>query len=290
VRTGLKAFTLIELSIVLVIIGLLVGAVLIGTSLITTAKTRQGIAQTAEIKTAIGAFRDKYLCLPGDCANMTNFFTSASQPEKVTNGNGNGIIDAVDVGNLNGWGTAEVYYVFDHLAAAGLINFNQYDETASSVVESGTGYPEAKFEASGTAKVNNPGVARASNRPGILIGYQVGIGYIPARHVVAVGFCRFREWGGGYIAGECALNPWEAFSVDDKIDDGVPTTGQIVVVPTGFYMTPGNGFGSGPPQCSTMTFDSTTGLTTSAGVYRNEKATPITTYERTCLLEMALGL
>lgn len=70
-RTG---FTLIELSIVLVIIGLLVGGVLVGRDLIRAAEIRSTIGDLEKLKTAINTFRVKYNCLPGDCPNATSFF------------------------------------------------------------------------------------------------------------------------------------------------------------------------------------------------------------------------
>jgi prepilin-type N-terminal cleavage/methylation domain-containing protein len=65
-RPGTAAFTLIEMSIVLVIIGLIVGGVLVGQSLISAAAVRAQISQIERYQTAVNAFRDKYSGLPGD--------------------------------------------------------------------------------------------------------------------------------------------------------------------------------------------------------------------------------
>ena len=59
-------FTLIELSVVLVIIGLIVGSVLVGQSLISAAGVRATIAQIEKYNTAANTFREKYGYLPGD--------------------------------------------------------------------------------------------------------------------------------------------------------------------------------------------------------------------------------
>ena len=67
------AFTLVELSIVLVIIGLIIGGVMVGQDLINAAKIRQQITQLEQIETQINTFKVKYNCLPGDCANATDF-------------------------------------------------------------------------------------------------------------------------------------------------------------------------------------------------------------------------
>lgn len=61
-----KAFTLVELAIVIVIIGLLVGGVLQGKELITQAKIRSQIKQLQEYDTALVTFKGKYNAIPGD--------------------------------------------------------------------------------------------------------------------------------------------------------------------------------------------------------------------------------
>lgn len=61
-----KGFTLVELSIVLVIIGLLVGGIMIGKSLIGSSEIRAQISQIETFKTAANSFKLKYGALPGD--------------------------------------------------------------------------------------------------------------------------------------------------------------------------------------------------------------------------------
>jgi len=59
-----SGFTLIELSIVLVIIGLIVGGVLVGRDLISAASVRAQITQIEKYQQAVNAFRDKYGGVP----------------------------------------------------------------------------------------------------------------------------------------------------------------------------------------------------------------------------------
>src|SRR5450432_727787 len=77
-RAAESGFTLIELSIVLVIIGLIIGGVLVGQDLIKAAEIRGQITQIEKYNTAVNTFRGKYNCLPGDCVNATALgFTQA---------------------------------------------------------------------------------------------------------------------------------------------------------------------------------------------------------------------
>lgn len=107
-----KGFTLIEIAIVLVIIGLLLGGVLKGQELITSARVRNLISQQDGIKAAFYGFQDRYRALPGDYASAQ---TSINCPGNTcSNGNGNGQIDS---------GTSmETLYVWHHLNASGFLN------------------------------------------------------------------------------------------------------------------------------------------------------------------------
>ncbi|MBY6117485.1 prepilin-type N-terminal cleavage/methylation domain-containing protein [Mameliella alba] len=71
VRSG---FSLVELSIVLVILGLLIGGVLTGQNLIRAAELRSVMTEFKTYQTAVMTFRDKYFALPRDMTNATDFF------------------------------------------------------------------------------------------------------------------------------------------------------------------------------------------------------------------------
>lgn len=106
-----SGFTLIELSIVLVIIGLLVGGVLVGKTLIEAARLRATISQLEKIQTAVSTFRLKYNCLAGDCIRATTFGLGA-------NGNGDRFIALTDLQ------LAESINFWAHLSASGLSEFS----------------------------------------------------------------------------------------------------------------------------------------------------------------------
>ncbi len=86
-RTKENGFTLIELSIVLVIIGLIIGGILVGNDLIKSAGNRAFVSQLEKYNASVNTFKTKYNCLPGDCASATAYgFTG--------NGDGNSMVSS----------------------------------------------------------------------------------------------------------------------------------------------------------------------------------------------------
>jgi prepilin-type N-terminal cleavage/methylation domain-containing protein len=125
-----SGFTLIELSIVLVIIGLLVGGVLVGRDLIRAAQMRSFVGDMEELVSAINAFRTKYNCLPGDCANATQFFGKNTTLCNAHSGS------AGTPGTCNGSGDKHIYsedaYLWQHLSLAQLVPYI-YPTTPSEI-------------------------------------------------------------------------------------------------------------------------------------------------------------
>jgi prepilin-type N-terminal cleavage/methylation domain-containing protein len=115
-----QGFTLIEIAIVLVIIGLLLGGVLKGQELITGARVRNLIGQQDGIKAAYFGFLDRYRALPGD-------YKTAKDTIKDTTENGNGDGQITDGGTPK-----ESTLAWEHLAKAGFINGSyKYNATVS---------------------------------------------------------------------------------------------------------------------------------------------------------------
>ncbi len=84
-----KGFTLVELAIVLVIIGLILAGIIKGQELITNAKIKRTYSVQKEIAAAIYTYYDRYQFYPGDDRQAAAKFTNPA----TTNGNGNGVID-----------------------------------------------------------------------------------------------------------------------------------------------------------------------------------------------------
>ena len=85
-----SGFTLIEIAIVLVIIGLLLGGVLKGQELINSAKVKNLIGDFKNVPVAIYGYQDKYKATPGDDSSAVSHLSAASG---VVAGNGSGVID-----------------------------------------------------------------------------------------------------------------------------------------------------------------------------------------------------
>jgi len=106
-RNSDAGFTLVEIAIVMVIIGLLIGGILKGQELIKNAKTKKVMKQVDELRVAVTSYQDRYGFLPGD----DNAAQTHTGDGTVTNGNGSGQISG-----------GEAADVFDHVSAAGFIS------------------------------------------------------------------------------------------------------------------------------------------------------------------------
>src|SRR5713226_2368723 len=84
-------FTLVEIAIVLVIIGLLLGGILKGQEMITQAKIKNAINDFNGITVAVTSYQDRYRALPGDDLNATTRWTV----QAPASGNGNGTVEGL---------------------------------------------------------------------------------------------------------------------------------------------------------------------------------------------------
>ena len=217
-------FTLVELSIVLVILGLLVGGVLTGQSLIRAAELRSVTTQFNNYVTAANTFRDKYFAIPGDMTNATSFWgtahatpatcvTTVGTGTQTCNGNGDGQI-------FPSTGSHETYRFWQHLVNAGLIEGNYtgvqgggmwYSTTANS--------PAGKI--SGTLWFAHYWAPQSS-------GSSVFDGIYNNFLLFGAAVVGDYPYGG-------ALKPEEAWNIDTKTDDGKPATGRLVVNTNGNF-------------------------------------------------------
>ena len=224
-----SAFTLVELSIVLVIIGLIVGGVLAGQDLIKSAQVRAQIGQIQQYQMAVNTFKEKYNYLPGDMpsteAEAVGFFRSTAPNNTGCSGyyatgcgNGNEII-----GNKSTWGmSGEQHLFWLDLSVAGFIpnSIKTFNYNNQSTVIS-TYLPPAKLDGH------------------YIYVWSGGIsGKEYTNYLTISGIDKYCDIGFGYPGGGCntshTMAVSDAYNIDQKIDDGLPQSGNVMAIYIGY--------------------------------------------------------
>jgi prepilin-type N-terminal cleavage/methylation domain-containing protein len=113
-------FTLVEIAIVLVIIGLLLGGILKGQEMITQAKIKNVIADFSGVSAAYHGYQDRYRAIPGDDPNAATRWAVAPA---ATAGDGNGVVGGLYNTAADAAGAAgESRRWWDHLRRAGFVS------------------------------------------------------------------------------------------------------------------------------------------------------------------------
>ena len=226
------AFSLVELSIVLVILGLLTGGILAGQSLIHAAELRSITTDYNKYATATRAFRDKYFALPGDMVNATAFWGSLGgtgadatcQAIDATGGTAtcNGDNDGSLLWGGNTTNRYEWFRFWQHLANAGLIE-GSYTGTGTAGYAPGINLPASKV--TGTVFLPRNGLAYTA--AGVSTMYTGSTNAFAGDYGKSV-----LSYTGlnpsSATAGSWALKPEDAWNLDTKLDDGMPGTGKVM--------------------------------------------------------------
>lgn len=224
-----RGFTLIEMSIVLVVIGLIVGGILTGRDLIKAAETRATITQVEKYNTAVNTFRGKFNALPGDMnAAAAHQFGFAARGQYAGEGDGNGVLEGVwsniadaDWGSVEGDGETGLFWV--DLSAAGLIDggFTTASATNAPTI-SGTAlnnyFPQAKVGFGNYVYVWSGG----AQGQGLGASSGNGINYF--------GLSALTSLSAGYVTSNPGLSVAQAYAIDRKLDDGLPQSGRVIAV------------------------------------------------------------
>ena len=119
-----SGFTLIEIAIVLVIIGLLLGGVLKGQELIESSRTKNAANDMNGVIAAYNSYIDRYRRVPGDDGDLAALTARGGNwtTAGITAGNVNGAIAATLANTFAAGG--ETVQFFQHLRAAGFLNGN----------------------------------------------------------------------------------------------------------------------------------------------------------------------
>jgi prepilin-type N-terminal cleavage/methylation domain-containing protein len=201
-----RGFTLVEMAIVLVIVGLLIGGILAAQGMISNVRNRKAISQIQQYLIVITQFQDRFSSLPGDMPNAVTVFGAGT-----SNGNGDGHID------FNGiqWGN-EAHRAWQQLNLAGMLE-HSYLGTPAPVSPAYYGWNDWWVP-----DVTEPAGAHTNSL--YYLNYQDGtdatlfnikgnfIGYA-GRYLVPYAFT--------------SVSAKDALAIDAKIDDGKPDTGSV---------------------------------------------------------------
>jgi prepilin-type N-terminal cleavage/methylation domain-containing protein len=241
-----RAFSLVELSIVLAIIALLIGGVMAGQSMVKAAELRSVMTDANNYITAVSNFRAQYRGLPGDILNATSYWSS------TTPGDGDGLVGP-------GTTVATRFELFEFWRQLNLAGF--VDKAYTGVVGGGgandfvigSNIPSSRIAKSGFSAyysyVSSSGSPFYQMNYGNMLTFGGNVGTNSGQPITA------------------NLTPPDAFTLDTKADDGLPGTGKWIA----------NGTGGGA-------FGTATSCTTSAnnsdfvGTYRTTLATDVCSF------------
>lgn len=212
----LAGFTLIEVSVVVIIIGFLLGGLLIYDEIRESAENLSLVKDIRFYETAFETFKAKYGAVAGDMRDAANYWpqynTSDNQGSGSSiNGNGNGLV----IGH-----TTEEEYAFDHLKGAGLV---KGDFTGAVFPRTINDKAWVRILYVGTANTTG------SWAPAGAIYGRTG-------HILAFGDTTNSSASGKLARG--FLTPIEAEVLDAKIDDGSPAAGNLMAL-KGIYTSLG---------------------------------------------------
>lgn len=221
---SLQGFSLIELAIVLVIIGLLIGALFGGQSVIRSSQMKSIITDHTKYRAAVTEFKQKYKAIPGDMIDAqeywgTNGSWSSGGTAGVINGNGDGFITP--------WPTSvafspdEKYQFWRQLSLAGMLKVlltGISGPNAGHQIQIGVNVPQSPVERSGWEANSFSDTANSD-------GFGFLFNDIVHENVLIFGsdgptVRGFLDFG--------TLTPEEALNIDKKTDDGRPTQGNTI--------------------------------------------------------------
>lgn len=202
------AFSLIEMSVVLIIISLIVSGLLLSSSFIKAAQLKSVITEFQTFQTAANSFKQQYAYLPGDIPNATSIWKVVNQNE---NGNGNGDIDI----NSIILSEMEPLIFWKHLSLAGILptqyNSSLSNNTPPTII--GTNIPASNYQSLDQVGLSCWGVYGKYLYLGGIYSGPISTSEAPQQHYL--------------IPTSDAISPLDAYYIDQKIDDGHASSGFV---------------------------------------------------------------
>lgn len=231
-RSG--GFSLVELSVVLMLVSLLVGGIMAGLNIRHSAELKSITDEVTQLRESVGGFGERYHTLPGDMYNATTFWgaadadannckTKSSTDARTCNGDGNGMITTPGDGATY----YEAHRFWQHMVNAQLL------EGRYSGHRAGTGTDATCLSNAhcGVSDYKNGIYYPATIRD--VEDYFIGSG-LPGLETfpgdkghVLVLFRNSSQGAGGALVGTPLLTAEDAYNIDLKFDNSLPATGYI---------------------------------------------------------------
>lgn len=196
-----KGFSLVELSVSIVIIALLLTGVMKGTSLVAEAKLRAVISEVTQNRISISSFYNKYGKYPGDF-NEAASATTGNWGATTKDGDGD---DRIEFVNTLATPVYEGYVAWQHLAYAGMVNSPYPGTVTTAAAAPGGDVPASKI---GGGYLLDYGLYGMTNKNIMLLG-------VPATPT------------GSNAGAAGVMMPTQAMGIDAKMDDGNPASGSV---------------------------------------------------------------
>lgn len=231
---GASGFTLVELSIVIVIIGLIIAGITTGKSLVKQAQVRALATNVDKVKVAVNSFKLQYNGLPGDINNASSYWGGAANP-----GNFDGRIQSHLGATSGDIQNNESFAAWQHLALAGLIQGSYTGVNGAGPVIGGN-VPESGYGNKTTMWFTTTDLwsTYPMTSTKLIVGGTASNGWTDYR-----------------------INIIDASNLDTKIDDGLPYSGNMVT------------FTDTNAQCVLLRLQSATRAQKIASIYQLTNAT-----------------